>query len=62
MNIKSEEENETPICINWDHVGQWRQLHQVTDKVSCQEYVVLVMFEQKQAKDRLMLRKEKYKI
>ena len=28
--IKPEVENKNPICINWDHVDQWRQLHQVT--------------------------------
>ena len=43
--------NKNPICINWDHIDQWRLLHQVTDGLSCQEHVVLLTSEQEQAKD-----------
>ena len=54
-------ENENPIYINYDHVDQWRQLHQV-DGVSCQQHIVLLTSEQEQAQMRLMQRKENGKI
>ena len=47
LNIKPETENENPFSINWDHVDQWRELPpQVTEKVSDQEHVVLLIPEQ----------------
>ena len=33
LNIEPEVENENPVCINWDHVDQWRELPQVTEEV-----------------------------
>ena len=51
LNIELEAENEKSICINWDHVDQWRELPQVTEEVSDQEHVFLHPSEQKQAKE-----------
>ena len=50
LNIELEEENENPVCINRDHVDQWRERPQVTEKVSDQEYVLLFTSEQEQVK------------
>ena len=44
-------ENENPLCINCNHVDQWRELHQVTEEVSDQEHVFLLTSEQEQAKE-----------
>ena len=51
LNIEPKVENENPVCINWDHVDQWRELPQVIEEVSDQEYVVLLTSEQQQAKE-----------
>lgn len=31
LNIKPEAENEDHLCVNWDHVDQWRKLSHVTE-------------------------------
>lgn len=44
-----EEENEDLVCINWDHVNQWRELLQMRDGVNNQNHqedVVLLTSEQ----------------
>ena len=51
LNIKPEAENKNLIYINWDHVDQWRLLHQVTDGINCQEYLVLLTSEREQTED-----------
>ena len=51
LNIEPEVENENLVCIKWDHVDQWRELHQVTEEVSDQEHVVLLTSDQEQAKE-----------
>ena len=61
LNIKPETKNKNPICINWNHVDQWRLLHQITDVVSCQEYVVLLTSEQELAKDVIDTKKRELK-
>ena len=45
LNIEPKAENENPVCINWDHVDQWKEQPQVTEEVSDQEDVVLFTFE-----------------
>ena len=45
LNIEPEAGNENPVCINWDHVDQWRELPQVTEEVSDQKHVVLLTSE-----------------
>ena len=54
---KPEEENENPVCINWDHVDQWRELPQVTEEVSDQEHVVLLTSKQEQVKKGIDVKK-----
>ena len=44
-------ENENPVCINQDHVDQWRELPQVIEEVSDQKHIVLLISEQEQAKE-----------
>ena len=31
LNIEPEGKNGNPVCINWNHVDQWRELPQVTE-------------------------------
>ena len=59
LNIKPEVENENPVCINWDHVDQWRELLQVTEKQRDQKHVVLLTPEQEQVKEVIDVKKRK---
>ena len=41
LNIEPEAENENSVCIDWNHVGQWSEQHQVTAEVSDEEHAFL---------------------
>ena len=58
LNIEPELENENPVCINRDHVDQWRELLQVTEKVSDQRHVLFTSG-QEQAKEVIDTKKRK---
>ena len=46
LNIEPKVEKENPVCMNWDHVDQWKELPQVAEEVSDQKHIVLLTSEQ----------------